>query len=227
MTRNKAPDRIKRTILLNEIKTLGFGMIDFRDIIDSLRIRTVLRLLKKDNSHPMHTILVSSTSNSVINLKVTQPIRPSIDKAILQINKIWGNATHLCPDTVPECMKEILLNEFVGNLVCNKFKKQRLVIRHKHDTLHELLTTDRNHPVLHKIERRFKRAINLIAPLVHQSNPIKLEINYFPDGDKISMLNKISSRSIRRQLKQTSPPDPKMIINPAPEKTKKIRESNK
>ena len=118
----------------------------------------------------MHTILVSSTSNSIINLKVTQPIRHSLDRAILQINKIWGNATHLCPDTVPESMKEILLNEFIGNLVCNKFKKQRLVIRHKHDTLHELLMTDRSHPVLHKIETRFKRAINLIASLTHQSN---------------------------------------------------------
>ena len=222
MTRNKAPDRIKRSILLSEIKSLGFGMIDFREIIDSLRIRTVLRLLDKNNPHPMHMIIDSSTSNSVVNLKVIQPIRPSIDKAILQINKIWGNATHLCPDIVPECMKEILLNEFIGNLVCNKFKKQRLVIKHKHDTLHEILMTDRSHPVLHKIEKRFKKLINLITPSVHLSNPINLELNYFPDGNKISLFHKISSRSIRRQLKQTNPPEPKMIINPVPEKLKRL-----
>ena len=222
MTKNKAPDRIKRATLLSEIKSLGFGMIDFRDIVDSLRIRTVLRLLKKENTHPMHTILVSSTTNSIINLKVTQPIRHSLDRAILQINKIWGNATHLCPDTVPEPMKEILLNEFIGNLVCNKFKKQRLVIRHKHDTLHELLMTDRSHPVIHKIEPRFKRAINLIASLTHQSNLKKIELDYFPDGDKISLLHKISSRSIRRQLKLTHPPHPKMLINPDPEKLKRL-----
>ena len=222
MTRNKAPDRIKRSILLSEIKALGFGMIDFRDIIDSLRIRSVLRLLKKDNTHPMHMILDSSTSNSVINLKIIQPIRPSLGKAILQINKIWGNSIHLCPDTVPECMKEILLNEFIGNLVCNRFKKQRLVVRHKHDTLYELLMTDRNHPVLHKIENRFKRMINLVIPSVDQTNPKKLELNYFPDGNKISLLQKISSRSIRSQLKQTNIPEPKMIPHPDPVKLKKL-----
>ena len=222
MTRNKAPDRIKRSILLSESKALGFGMIDFRDIIDSLRIRTVLRLLKKDNTHPMHMILDSSTSNSVINLKVLQPVRPSLDKAILQINKIWGNSIYLCPDIVPECMKEILLNEFVGDLVCNRFKKQRLVIRHKHDTLFELLMTDRNHPVLHKIEKRFKRMVNLVIPSVDQANPRKLEQNYFPDGKKVSLLHKISSRSIRSQLKQTNTPDPKMIPNPDPVKLKRL-----
>ena len=173
----------------------------------------------------MHEILARSTSKSVINLKITQPIRPSIDKAILQINKIWGNATHLCPDVVPECMKEILLNEFVGNLVCNKFKKQRLVVRHKHDTLYEILTTDRCHPVLHKIEKKFKRMIQLITPLVQQSNFRdfrNLELNYFPDGNRISPLHKITSRSIRRQLKQTFPLEPKMITNPQPEKIKRL-----
>ena len=222
MTRNKAPDRIKRSILLSEIKSLGFGMIDFRDIIDSLRIRTVLRLLEKDNSHPMHMILDNSTSNSVVNLKVTKPIRPSLDKAILQINKIWGNSIHLCPDTVPECMKEILLNEFIGNLVCNRFKKQRLVVKHKHDTLYELLMTDKSHPVLHKIERRFKRMINLVSPSVDQANPKKIKLIYFPDGNKISPIHKISSKSIRHQLKQTNIPEPKMIPNPEPVKLKRL-----
>ena len=119
-------------------------------------------------------------------------------------------------------MKEILLNEFIGNLVCNKFKKQRLVIRHKHDTLHELLMTDRNHPVLHKIEKRFKRAINLIAPSVHQSNLKNLELDYFPDGNKISALHKISSKSIRLQLKQSNIPEPKMITDPDPVKLKRL-----
>ena len=95
-------------------------------------------------------------------------------------------------------------------------------MRHKHDTLYEILTTDRSHPVLHKIEKRFKRVIQLITPLVQQSNFSNLELNYFPDGNKISPLHKITSRSIRRQLKQTTPLEPKMITNPHPEKIKKL-----
>ena len=95
-------------------------------------------------------------------------------------------------------------------------------MRHKHDTLYEILTTDRSHPVLHKIEKRFKRVIQLITPLVQQSNFSNLELNYFPDGNKISPLHKITSRSIRRQLKQTFPLEPKMITNPHPEKIKRL-----
>ena len=57
--RNKAPDRLRRQILNCEIKDLGFGMIDFRDIVDSLRIETVLRLLNNIN-HPLHLIIMNS-----------------------------------------------------------------------------------------------------------------------------------------------------------------------
>ena len=119
-------------------------------------------------------------------------------------------------------MREILLNEFIGNLVCNKFKKQRLVLRHKHDTLHELLLIDNSHPVLHKIEPKFKKAINLITPLTDQLNPKPIEPDHFPDGKKIALLHKISSRAIRRQLKTTDPPKPKMLINHNPEGLKKL-----
>ena len=222
MSRNKAPDRIKRVILHNEVKSLGFGMIDFRDIVDSLRIRTVLRLLN-DKSHPMHTILVNCTSRSVVNLKTLKTIRPPIDKAIRQINKIWGEATHLCSDDVSNNMREILLNEFIGNLVCNKFKKQRLVIKHKHDTLYEILTSNSCHPVLHKIEKKFKRAIQLILP-IHETHLQTRELipSYFPNGYDISPLHKITSKIVRSLLRPNNPVPPKMITNPEPIALKKL-----
>ena len=64
--------------------------------------------------------------------------------------------------------------------------------------------------------------VNLVIPLVDQAHPRKLEQNYFPDGKNVSLLHKISSRSIRSQLKQTNTPDPKMIPNPDPVKLKRL-----
>ena len=64
--------------------------------------------------------------------------------------------------------------------------------------------------------------INLVSPLVDQANPNKLKLIYFPDGNKISPIHKISSKSIRYQLKQTNIPEPKMIPNPEPVKLKRL-----
>ena len=44
LTSKKAPDRIKRTILSKKIKELGFGMLDYKEVIRSIRLKTFLRL---------------------------------------------------------------------------------------------------------------------------------------------------------------------------------------
>ena len=137
MERKKAPDRLKRQILHCEIKNLGFGMLDFRDIVDSIRIKTVLRLLN-NNNHPLHAILSNSITRSVINIKSIRPIRPSLDKAILQINKIWSQAMTKDQQEIPRSLIKIYLNEYIGNLICPKFHKQRMVMKHKHDKLGEI-----------------------------------------------------------------------------------------
>ena len=62
----------------------------------------------------------------------------------------------------------------------------------------------------------------MIAPSVHQTNLQNLELDYFLDGNKISALHKISSKSIRLQLKHLNIPDPKMITNPDPVKLKRL-----
>ena len=110
MGTNKAPDRIKCTILLGEIKKLGFGMVDYRDIVRSIRIRTILRLLNTEN-HPLHEIIIKNISSSVVNIKVIKPERPSIDDSILQINRIWGQTINRDRENMPIYIANILLNE--------------------------------------------------------------------------------------------------------------------
>ena len=69
MSKNKAPDRLKRSILQQEISHLGFGMIDFKDVVNSIRLKTILRLLN-DRDSPLHDIVTNSVTNSVTNIKI-------------------------------------------------------------------------------------------------------------------------------------------------------------
>ena len=101
-------------------------MVDYRDIIRSIRIRTILRLLNTEN-HPLHEIIIKNISSSVVNIKVIKPERPSIDDSILQINRIWGQTINRDRENMPIYIANILLNEYMGNLVSKKFTKQRLV----------------------------------------------------------------------------------------------------
>ena len=104
MEGNKAPDRIKRSILKLPTKLLGFGMIDFREVLKSIRIMTVLRLMNNPN-HPLHNIIKNSTTNSVyLSLRSTS-VRQCIDEAILDINNIWKKFVSSCP---PEQAKNTL-----------------------------------------------------------------------------------------------------------------------
>ena len=87
MDGNKAPDRIKRSILNQNIKSLGFGMIDFKEVITSIRVKNVLRLLNNPDQ-PLNNIISSNINSSIIKIKCLNSIRPTIDSAIMKIREI-------------------------------------------------------------------------------------------------------------------------------------------
>ena len=216
--RNKAPDRLRRQILNCQIKDLGFGMIDFRDVVDRLRIKTVLRLLNNIN-HPLHSIIMNCTTRSVINIKTIKPICQCLDKAILQINKIWYQSFSKNPDEIPRNLIKIYLNEYIGNIICPRYQKQRLVMAHKHDKVYEIILSNPEHPILHKLEKKFKWLTQLTistADSTDFSMPITPDPDYsgFPYNNKIIKILKLSSRAIRKTIKPPSQIYPKMISNP-------------
>ena len=63
MDANRAPDRIRRSILATPVKELGFGMIDYKEVIKSLRIKNMLRVLNMETS-PLSTIIKANITNS-------------------------------------------------------------------------------------------------------------------------------------------------------------------
>ena len=209
MNAKKAPDRIKRTILHSKIQNLGFGMLDFREIINSIRMKTVLRLLN-NNTHPLHQILKINTSSSIINLINTKPIRPPIDAAIKLLNKRWAQVLSSAKSEQAPDLLKILTNEYIGNLVCRKFEKQRLVIKHKHDKLGEIIQHNRAHPVLHKIDKKYKNLLDFLQTPFVVSLDVRADV--FPIKNILRPIHKITSRMLRDDSDNV--PNPKLIINP-------------
>ena len=89
MDGNKAPDRIKRSILNQNIKSLGFGMLDYKEVVTSIRVKNVLRLLNNPDQ-PLYNIIRSNINSSIINIKCINSIRPTIDVAISKIREMWS-----------------------------------------------------------------------------------------------------------------------------------------
>ena len=212
MGKNKAPDRINRSILNSEVCSLGFGIVDFRDIINGIRIKAVLRLLTISN-HPLNTILKSSLNSSIVNMKVLTPIQPAIDAAVREMNKVWGNTLCKGNKNVDDDILKVVLNEYVGNLICRRFEKQRMVLKIKHDRLIDILNNNPSHPILHKLEKRFKA---ILVDLPEQLENLDCNYEMFPTGDSLIPTRKLSSKIIRKTLVFPTTQSPKMIVNPSP-----------
>ena len=199
---NKAPDRIKRTILTTPIKTLGFGMIDYKEVVRSIRIKTVLRLLNNPN-HPLHNIIKAKTSNSIL-LHISQNgVRPCLDEAIKDIKSAWLSIIRNCPDTQVDTLLSILGNEYVGNLTQTKFKNKRLSLTHRHDTLDEILKINPRHPVISKLDKSvYSFILQLDTNMLLSSRKINLTTHYgfYPINDKITPFKNITSKQIRTSL---------------------------
>ena len=152
MSTNKAPDRLKRLLLRKPISELGFGMLDFREIISSIRVKTVIRILSL-SGHPLHEILRSNLNGSWIKIKTTGFTRDGLEQAITDIRKVWKTTlTRLASENIGEAYK-LVANEYIGNLIENRYQNKRLGLAHRHDKLCEIISISKTHPVLKKLSR--------------------------------------------------------------------------
>ena len=213
MDAKKAPDRIKRSIILCKVKNLGFGMIDYKEVVNGIRQRNVLRILNQENS-PLTDIIRSSITTSVLNIKVLIPIRENIDSAIKLIRLHWAN--YLKDETLQpdKALIEILSSEYVGNLVLPKYRKQRLIRLHKNDMLWEVITMNNSERIIAKLDFNVLRYMNdLIRSNSLPNNDPQLKTRYdcLPIKDKILKWPKISSRALRESKVNNVVIKPKML----------------
>ena len=90
----KAPERIKRDIVNNSIKNGGFGMLDIKELDESLKIRAIGRLII--TTHPFQSLLKDKLNfESYFNPKllVEEAVDPIVNEGLAKLkedrNKLW------------------------------------------------------------------------------------------------------------------------------------------
>ena len=213
MDAKKAPDRIKRSIMLGKVRNLGFGMIDYKEVVNGIRQRNVLRLLNQDNT-PLTDIIKSSITTSVINIKVLLPIRDNIDSAIKLIRLHLVKYLKDVKSHPDKSLLEILNHEYVGNLVLTKYRKQRIIRIHRNDRLGEVMTMSNRERIIAKLDCHVIRYVDELTQNVSQFNidlQAKNKYKCLPIKDKILRWPKISSRTLRESCVNSAVIKPKML----------------
>ena len=220
MDGNKAPDRIKRSILNHKVKSLGFGMLEYKEVITSIRVKNVLRLLNNPDQ-PLHNIIRSNINSSIINIKCLNSIRPTIDSAIMKIREMWSQAIKNCvrEGSTPKKMIDVVLNEYVGNLTYPRFNNKRLVLTFKHDRLMEIRDIPKNPPIIKKLHKSIQVLLKQSSVDLDNYVPSILENIYslIPIKDKLKDTSGVSSQQIRHACKITTVIESKMIESPDPD----------
>lgn len=198
MSTNKAPDRLKRSLLSKPIKELGFGMLDFRDIIRSIRVKTVIRILNSE-AHPLNDLLRSNLNGSWVKIKSTSTTRDCLDQAIADISKIWKvTLKKVASENIGEAYK-LLVNEYIGNLLETRFRNKRLGLYHRHDKLGEIISVSRTHPVLKKLDRWIVDIVARFTTADRFQSQSPISYDNIPMIDKIVPASKVTSKLIRRK----------------------------
>ena len=219
MDANKAPDRIKRQILLTKVSSLGFGMIDYREVVRSLRLKNMIRLLNMEDN-PLTNIIKSSMSRSVIKAKMISPVREPLNSTIKQFSSTWLHCLEADQYKNNNLIFEIISREFYGNLVQTKYRNQKLSKAHRNDTIAEIIQLDKGHLLLNKIDPKIA---NYISGIVNPQLTSMMDINYdkFPLKGKIYGWTKITSKSLRNTESNTPMP-PKLAKHSNPQCLKKL-----
>ena len=197
MRKNKAPDRLKREILKKPVMDLGFGMLDFREIIKSIRIKTILRLLNNEH-HPLTIILKNSLNNSWVKIKVIGDSRECLSEAIKEIGKVWNHTMGNCESDMSIEIYKLILLEYVGDLIEKRFENKRLGLQHRHDSVSEIINISKSHPVLNKLDKNIKKILTTQLGDPPTRNNDAKKYSLIPFGNKLVPTTRVSSKMIRK-----------------------------
>ena len=219
---NKAPDRLKRQILLNKIKELGFGMINYVEVVEGIRIRNLIRLLNSDRG-TLSDIIKSSVTSSLINLKNIYPIRDTIDGAIKQFRLKWLDCISQNQYNTNPSILRLVGREYIGNLVKTNFRKQKIVRELRNESLSQVAIVNVNHPIFRKlIPSVASLLINLQNKELLHSDISIIKWDEYPHKGKTLIWPKISSKVIRESNRKANTQSPKLIENPILEQTEHL-----
>ena len=192
-------------------------MIDYKEVITSIRIKNVIRLLNNSN-HPLHRIIVSNINSSTVNIKNLNIIRPTIDVAINKIRVMWLSLIKQSnlEGIASKSLIEIVMNEYVGNLIYPRFMNKRTVLAHKHDQLREINNLSSDHSIIAKMEKNLRSLLTLNAMNLENTVKIDPKVRYtlIPIKDKLKNAASVTCKCIRLSLQPSSNSSYKMISDP-------------
>ena len=192
----KAPDRIKRQTLLKKVQNLGFGMIDYKEVVKSIRLQNLIRLINSEKG-PLYSIIKKNLNNSQICIRALIPIRANINSSIDQLRKIWSDSIMDPAYANNVALFHAITNEYIGNIVLPKFKKLKLVKNLRNDKLGDIIRYNPQHPIIDKLDRNIHDYILQCGTLNIPSSYHSIQCNIFPYKHKIISWPKISSKQIR------------------------------
>ena len=220
LSKKKAPDRIKRSILSYKLKDLGFGMIDYKEVIRSIRIKSFLRL-RSNKSHPMYDIIQKNVSSSIVNCNSISRISQCIDHTVKEINKSWKSLIMKPQDSDINLIKNIVLNEYTGNILISRFKSSRLGRKFRHDKLYEIPDLNPDHPIIKKLDRNIANFLIDTWGVKHNIIDIA-NVTFCPTRTKLLQDAKITSKTIRLLDITALTVTPKMLRNTSTEGLTKL-----
>ena len=211
MDNAKAPDRIKRQILLRKLRDLGFGMIDFKEVVKSIRLRNLIRLINCEKG-PLYEIIKLNLNNSQIRIRTLKHIRSNIDSSIDHLRKIWSDSMINPAYANNVTILHAIYNEYIGNIIMPKYAKLKLVRNVRNDKLGDVIRENAKHPIIDRLDKNIREFIKNCDPQTVPKLDTSMKWNVFPYKDKIIRWPKISSKQIRNhRVDRGDNPPPKMV----------------
>ena len=203
---NKAPDRIKRTNLMAEIKDGGFGMIDHEAVVKAMNAKQVLTNLQ--GNHPIKAILTKLMKGSSFHKRLKESLDgPGVNycEVLSQINRklLVKDVAYLQQDRLA---KNMMLNEKLSDIARPDRRNsiELTLLRHQGKTTVRHLLTDNamaNHFRLRILHYEYATLMDacLLSPNQDPINDV-----YIPIRDKYKMATKTSSKSLRLELTENN-----------------------
>ena len=217
----KAPDRIKRTILLSKVENLGFGMLDYKSVVTSLRIRNLIRLLNQSNC-PAALIIRSNISKSLFNLRIINPITECINGSIKLLRTKWHSLLTDDKYSSNQELLNLIQNEFVGNVINPKFKKNKEITKLRNDKIGDIIKVNNPQNVLKKLDKELSQFIESNYDSQRLIVTGEIEYCWYPIRDKLVHWSKVSSKLIRREESKLDLQIPKLLPKADPKGLKNL-----
>ena len=108
----KAPDRIKREVMMTPLRLGGFGMLDIKELAESLDLRSYGRLIT--TNHPFFKQLKARIKNEdFFNVVINDAVDPKLTRALVLIS---SNRKKIFEWTVPEIVSNNVLSSTLLNM---------------------------------------------------------------------------------------------------------------